>query len=411
MTTLLPAAKLMAEPLDVLHWWTSQSERRAVDWLARQVTEDNIPWRDATVPGGGGTGAMKVLKSRVLSGQPPASAQLNGYPVMEWADLGLLLELDGTARDGQWQDNLFPAVYDTIRFRDHVVAAPLGIHRINTLLVNRKLFARLKLSPPQTWAEFESTAASIKKAGITPLLQSSEPWQVATLFESLVLAEGGTMLYRDLFAAQQPAAFQDSRFANALARLRRLKQWMPPLQEISWDEQVKRFAKNEAAMFIMGDWAKGEAMALGMEPEQDFWCVAVPGSQDAHLYSIDTLVMFSGDYSRQEMQWQLAGQITTQRLQLGYNRIKGSVPVLRNLNPSLLDSCARSSWQSFARGKLAPSLTHRMAADDRFKDAIIAQVHRFFIDDNVTAADVQRKLSAVTRFLRQDTHDPQHPRR
>ncbi|WP_184038419.1 ABC transporter substrate-binding protein [Chitinivorax tropicus] len=407
----IPCSHASDESLDVLHWWTSQSERRAADWLARQAIEQGIPWQDAVIPGGGGGGAMRVLKSRVLSGRPPASAQLNGYPVSEWADLGLLLELNTPAQDNMWQDHLFPAVIDTIRFRDHWVAAPLGVHRINTMLLNRKLFERAKVSPPKTWDAFEQAATALQQAGIRPLAQSSEPWQVATLFESLVLAEGGAQFYGQVFVKQAPTAFQAPQFAQALTRLRKLKQWMGPISDQPWDVLAKRFARGEAAMFIMGDWAKGEVMAMGLEPEQDFWCQAVPGSESAHLYSIDTLVMFNGNYARQSTQWALASLLTTLPVQLGFNRIKGSVPVLRNLNANLLDSCARQSWIAFGKGPLAPSLTHRMAADEQFKATVINQIHRFFIDDRVTISEVQRKLAATTRYLRQNSHDTQHTRR
>ena len=37
-----------------------------------------VRWKDVAVPGGGGMAAVKVLKSRVLMGDPPDVAQLIG---------------------------------------------------------------------------------------------------------------------------------------------------------------------------------------------------------------------------------------------------------------------------------------------------------------------------------------------
>jgi glucose/mannose transport system substrate-binding protein len=66
-----------------------------------------------------------------------------------------------------------------------------------------------------------------------------------------------------------------------------------------------------------------------------------------------------------------------------------------------MDSCARSSWRSFARGPaaLAPSLVHRMAADEESRDAIIAELQRFYLDDSQTVAETQRRLAGLLRTL------------
>ena len=66
-----------------------------------------------------------------------------------------------------------------------------------------------------------------------------------------------------------------------------------------------------------------------------------------------------------------------------------------------MDACARDSAAVFARGKnvQAPSLVHRMASDEASKDAIIAEIHRFFIDDSITAEHTQKKLAAIARAL------------
>ncbi|HWZ49784.1 MAG TPA: extracellular solute-binding protein, partial [Herbaspirillum sp.] len=157
--------------LQVLHWWTSDGERKAANVLIDNLAEQNIQWRDIAIPGGAGTGASKVLKSMVLAGHAPDVTQLNGVVFEEWADLGLLLELDAVA--GGWKKRLFPTVWTLINNSGHFVAVPLGIHRINNLYYNRAIFTRLGLTAPTTWAEFETVAERLRQAGITPLAQSA----------------------------------------------------------------------------------------------------------------------------------------------------------------------------------------------------------------------------------------------
>ena len=111
--------------------------------------------------------------------------------------------------------------------------------------------------------------------------------------------------------------------------------------------------------------------------------------------------MFAGDYSHQSAQEKLAQVIMSPAVQTDYNRFKGAIPVVRTPNLSKMDSCATASWRSFNQGVpfQVPSLVHRMATDETTKDAIIAEVRRYFMDDSITEADIQRRLSAIARTL------------
>ncbi|MFZ6673079.1 ABC transporter substrate-binding protein [Undibacterium sp. Xuan67W] len=400
---MVASSSTWADSLQVLHWWKSTSEHKAVDFLASKLAQENIVWRDAVIPSGSGVSAGIVLKSRVLFGNAPEVAQLNGVLIGEWAELGLLLEFDAVGSNNKWDKILFPSVWALTQSKAHVVAAPLGIHRINTLFVNRKLFKKYDLALPETWDEFEIAAKKLQQAGVVPLAQSSEPWQLATLFETLVLSEAGAGFYNDIFVKKEQSGFLDPRFGQALKRFRSMKKWMAaPVQDRSWNELARQFADGGAAMMVMGDWVKAELNAWGLATDVGFACMAVPQTENYHLYDIDTLVMLAGDGSHKAAQEKLAQIVLSPAVQGDYNQIKGSVPVLRNPDMSKMDSCARTSWKLFARGSAAqvPSLAHRMATDEISKDAIIAEIYRFFMDDQITVSDTQRRLGAIARSLK-----------
>ncbi|SEN25983.1 glucose-binding protein [Duganella sp. CF517] len=397
-----PSAQAPANTLQVLHWWTSASERKAADLLAARMADEGLAWKDAAIPGGAGIGAGKVLKGRVLAGDAPQVTQIIGASVAEWAELGLLLDIDGVASAGDWNGFLFPTVQKLIQHRGHVVAAPLGIHRVNTLYYNRALFARLKLAPPRTWAEFEAAARKLRAAGVAPLAQSSESWQVAALFENLVLAESGPEFYRELLVKRSPAAAADRRTAEALVRLRIVKDLIGrEMEERPWPEVVRQFARGEAGMMIMGDWAKPELAERGMALDEDYGCAAAPGTARYHLYSVDTLTMFAGANRHRPAQEKMARVLVSPSVQADFNALKGAVPVRRDADPARMDGCARASWTIFAQGAAvqAPSLVHRMASDEASRDAIIAEVHRYFLDDRATPAEAQRRLGALFRLF------------
>ena len=388
------------QSVDVLHWWTSASERRAADQLSAHLLANGVQWKDAAIPGGGGMAAVKVLKSRVLMGDPPDVAQLIGTTLTDWADVGLVMPLNAVASRQKWDQGLFPTVMALVTYKGDVIAAPLGIHRINTLLYNRHLFARLGLPPPRTWDEFEVVARKLSGMGIKPLAWSDEAWQMATVFESVLLGEAGPALYSELIVQRKSAAWMDPRVEQALTRLRWLRNISGEVPvERTWPDAARELANNGAAMMIMGDWAKGELMAWGASEERDFGCVAVPGTQKMHLYSIDTLAMLVSNRQREATQEKLAELVVGAPAQLTYNRTKGSVPVRRDIDVRSLDTCARDSWSTFAapRSARVPSLAHRMAADEATKDAVAQTLWRYLTNPRMEAREAQARLAIVIR--------------
>ncbi len=390
--------------LDVLHWWTSASERRAADQLRTVLATAGVQWNDAAIPGGGGMAAVKVLKSRVLLGDPPDVAQLIGSTLTEWADVGLVLPLNAVATRQKWSQTLFPTVLSLVSYKGDVIAAPLGVHRINTLLYNRHLLQQLGLRPPHSWAEFEGVARAVSAAGLKPLAWSDEAWQIATVFESLLLSEAGPALYQEMIQQRKSAAWLDPRVEKALLRLR----WLRSLSgsgsdgpaERAWTLSARELMDGSAAMMIMGDWARGELMAWGASPYTDFGCVVVPGTEHMHLYSVDTLAMLVNARHPVALQEKMAETLSALPTQLAYNRIKGSVPVRRDLSAAArngLDGCARDSWDTFAAPGSArvPSLAHRMAADEATKDAVAQALWRYLTDPRMDAQEAQKRLAAV----------------
>jgi glucose/mannose transport system substrate-binding protein len=393
-------AQAAATSVDVLHWWTSSSERRAADQLANQLALAGVQWKDAAIPGGGGMAAVKVLKSRVLMGDPPDVAQLIGTTLTDWADIKLVLPLNAVAQRQRWQSALFPTVLDLVTYKGDVIAAPLGIHRINTLLYNRRLFARLGMAPPRSWAQFEVAAQKLQQLGVRPLAWSDEPWQIATVFETLLLGDAGPALYQDLVVRRHAAAWMDPHVERALVRLRLLRTLAGEVpQERVWTEGARDLMNDATGMMIMGDWAKGELMAWGASPTRDFGCVEVPGTSGMHLYSIDTLAMLVSPRQHEAVQEKIAEVVVGPAAQLAYNRIKGSVPVRRDIDPSSLDGCARQSWETFANpsSARAPSLAHRMAADENIKDAVAQALWRYLTDAKSEPQETQRRLATIIR--------------
>ena len=60
-----------AEAVEVLHWWTSGGESKAVGVLKDDMNKQGYTWKDFAVAGGAGAAAMTALKTQVISGNAP----------------------------------------------------------------------------------------------------------------------------------------------------------------------------------------------------------------------------------------------------------------------------------------------------------------------------------------------------
>lgn len=113
-----------AGEVEVLHWWTSAGEKRAAETLKKLVEAKGHTWKDFAVAGGGGEAAMTVLKTRAVSGNPPAAAQIKGPDIQEWGELGLLADLNAVAAEGKWDSLLPKQVAQIMKYDGDYVAVP-----------------------------------------------------------------------------------------------------------------------------------------------------------------------------------------------------------------------------------------------------------------------------------------------
>ncbi|MGL5975452.1 MAG: ABC transporter substrate-binding protein, partial [Aeromonas sobria] len=317
-----------ASQVEVLHWWTSGGEAKAVEELKSEWAAQGNQWNDFAVQGGGGKSAMTVLKSRALAANPPEAAHLKGYELKEWAGLGFLRDLSPMAEHLGWYAKMPPMVRATLSQHDALMAVPTGIHRVNWLWLNRKVFEQQKLTPPDDWAQFITVAEQLKKRGITPLAIGNEPWQLAVLFETVALGEGGKEFYRKAFLEQDSATLTGPDMVRVLTRFHQLRAYVPQKYAgLKWHQATNLLESGGAAMQLMGDWVKGELSAGNYRPGEDIACLPSPGSAGLFSYNLDSIAMFKQrDPAQLQAQGDLAQLLMTPKFQQEFNRVKGSIP-------------------------------------------------------------------------------------
>ena len=399
----LPVA---ASQVEVLHWWTSGGEAKAVEVLKSEWAEQGNQWNDFAVQGGGGKSAMTVLKSRALAANPPEAAHLKGYELHEWASLGFLRDLSPMAEHLGWYPQLSPMVRDTLSQNGALMAVPTGIHRVNWLWLNRKLFERLGLTPPTDWEHFMTVAEQLKAQGVTPLAIGNEPWQLAVLFETVALGEGGKAFYRKAFLEQDSATLTGPDMVRVLTRFQQLRAYVPEKYAgLKWHQATNLLESGGAAMQIMGDWVKGELSAGNYRPGEDIDCLPSPGSQGLFSYNLDSIAMFKQrDPAQLQAQGELARLLMTPRFQEEFNRVKGSIPALTQPDMSKFDRCAIRSYHDFQLaerdGNLLPSMAEGMAVPTNMRQGIMDGLSSCFNDARANPEQTALQLERAMRSTR-----------
>ncbi len=403
LASLMPLAH--AGEVEVLHWWTSGGEKRAAETLQRLVEEQGHTWKDFAVAGGGGEAAMTVLKTRAVSGNAPAAAQIKGPDIQEWGELGLLTDLNEVAEKAHWDDLLPKQVAKVMKYDGDYVAVPVNVHRVNWLWINPDVFEKAGATPPTTLDEFFATADKLKGAGFMPIAHGGQPWQDGTVFEDLALAILGPEDFEKAFVDLDRGVLTGDKMVKTFEALKKLRGYVDNnAAGRDWNSATAMVMNGKAGMQIMGDWAKSEWTAAKKIAGKDYVCVPFPGTQGSFAYNIDSLAMFKlSDESNRKAQQDLARIVMEPEFQQVFNQNKGSIPVRLDQDMSEFDACAQKSMKDFkaaAQGTgLVPSMAHGMAASSYVQGAVFDVVTNFFNDPSADPKKAAQQLAAAIQAV------------
>ncbi len=337
----LGAAQASAQDMkaEVIHWWTSGGESAAVKVFADKFTEAGGTWVDSAIASG--EAARTAGINRIVGGDPPTAMQFNtGKQFDELVANGLLRDLDELAAHEHWQKVLPPAIVKAITRDGKVYAVPVNIHGQNWLWYNSKIFADANLEPPKSFADLIALGPKLKDAGVIPLAQGGQPWQERLLFNAVLLEEAGPELYRKVLTGEDPEAVRSEGFRKAAAtfgELRGLVDEGSPGR--NWNDATNLVITGKAAVQMMGDWAKGEFIAAGQTPGEQYGCTILGGG---YVMGGDVFVFPKiDDPAQKAAQDKLAEVMFAPETQLEFNMKKGSVPVRLDVDVSDMDICAQ----------------------------------------------------------------------
>lgn len=396
---IMVAGAVYAEPqAEVLHYWTSGGEAKSVAVLQKEFANNGGTWTDMPVAGGGGDAAMTALRARVLSGNAPTAVQLKGPAIQEWYEEGVLADISAVAEANGWADVLPASIAAHMQCEGTWCAAPVNVHRVDWIWANAEVLKANDIAMPTTWDEFNAAATKLQTAGIIPLAHGGQSWQDATVFEAVALGILGPDGFRKAFVDLDKDTLTSDDMMAVFDQMRLMRGYVDPnFSGRDWNLATAMVMNGEAAFQIMGDWAKGEFMAAGKVPGEDFLCMSTPG--EGFLYNVDSFAMFDveGD-DKKAGQELLAKLVVGKNFQEVFNLNKGSIPARTDVALDKFDSCAILSSDDMAAsskgGSLLPSYAHGMALRGAQAGAITDVVTAHFNSD-MSSADAVAQLAAA----------------
>ncbi|MCX5513641.1 sugar ABC transporter substrate-binding protein [Kaistia algarum] len=388
-TALLAATAFTAHAEDVkevqmLHWWTSGGEAAALNVLKQDLAKEGYAWKDVPVAGGGGDAAMTALKAMVAAGNPPTASQMLGYTVLDYAEAGKMGDLTETAIAEGW-DKAVPAALQKFSVYDGKwVAAPVNVHSVNWLWINKAVMDKIGGTEPKTFDDFIVLLDKAKAAGVTPLALGGQNWQEATMFDSVVLSTGGPEFYKKAFNDLDEEALKSDTMKKSFDNLAKLKEYVDPnFSGRDWNLATAMVIKGDALVQVMGDWAKGEFKAAGKEPGTDYLCYRFPGTDGSVIYNSDMFGMFDVPENQKAAQIALAKATLSKSFQSAFNVVKGSVPARTDVPDTAFDACGKKGIADLKAandggtlfGSLAQGYGAPPAVANAYKDVVSKFVH------------------------------------
>ncbi|MGL6209185.1 MAG: ABC transporter substrate-binding protein [Paracoccaceae bacterium] len=382
-TTLAPA---FADPsVEVMHFWTSGGEASALSAVRDKVVAGGVAWADAPVAGGGGDAAKTALQARIASGNPPAAMLLLGQNIVDWANEGMLGNVDALAATEGWDAALPQAVKEFTKINGSYVSVPTNVHRTDMIWASKAAFDKIGAAYPNTWDELNALAPRFLEAGIVPLAHGGQSWQEVYMFEAVAAGVGGAEFYRKALVELDDATLRGPEMVavfTQLASLRSMIDANAPGRD--WNLASAMVINGEAAMQIMGDWAKGEFTNAGKVPGTDYACIPVPKAKgDAFVYLVNSLSLFTQtEADLIKGQEVLASAIMDKEVQVAFNQAKGAIPARIDVDLGTMDACAQATSASLAAndagGTAVPTFAGTHAANAAVVGAATDAITEFF---------------------------------
>jgi glucose/mannose transport system substrate-binding protein len=340
----------------------------------------------------------------MLGGDPPDTFQVHAGAELNllWVKAGRMEPLNFLYEQNGWMEQFPQGLLDLVSDEaGNIYSVPVNIHRSNVMYYVPSKLEEWGVTVPANLDEFINvTCPALQAKDVTPLA-IGENWTQSHLWESVALAVLGVDGYNGLWDGTTNWTGPEGMAVwETYGKL--LDCGNADMNALTWQDASKLVVDGAAAFNIMGDWAVGYFLELGLAPGTDFAWTAATGTEGVFMMLSDTFGLPIGAPHRDNaIAWlSFLGSAEAQDI---FNPIKGSLPA--NLtadigNTEKYNAYFQSAYTDWTTNTIVGSQRHGAVAPTAFDSGFLNIVAQFQSDlDSTTAAANSAALAIQTGLI------------
>ena len=213
--------------------------------------------------------AHKTAIRNFLTADPPdITAWYPGNRMAPYVEAGLFEDISDLWESEGWKES-FASSLPTMSMDDKQWGLPYSYYQWG-IYYRTDVLEEQGIAPPETWEDLLAACAKLKEADITCFAIGTKAlWPAAGIFDYLNLRTNGYDFHMALTAGEVP--YTDERVRATFAHWRELIDGGYILENhatMDWEDAIAPFAKGDAAMYVMGNFAVDAMMNAGLTEDQ-----------------------------------------------------------------------------------------------------------------------------------------------
>jgi ABC-type glycerol-3-phosphate transport system substrate-binding protein len=257
--------------VQIMHVWGNPAEKAIIDQIVANFEAKHPEYKVEQLVYDTASFHQKIIQ--LLAGNTPPDVFISypGARTFELVDKGVLEPLNGMWDKYKLSGSFTDETKKSLTYKGKVWNIPTKTN-VNIVMYNKQLFAKLGLSEPKTFEEFEKICQQVKSAGIYPLASGWKSlYRSAYPMELLLPSLGGSAKYIDL--ASLNTDWNDPVAREMLGIWKRwveLGYWFPDGRARSWPEGLNILKEGKAAMDFTGSYAIAVMEGIGWKYGVDY---------------------------------------------------------------------------------------------------------------------------------------------
>ena len=367
--------------VEAVTWWASGVEKTALAGLVTVFHDQNpdLQFIDASVRDPGGAKARLAIAARLDAGNPPDTFQSSaGAALSDYVSNGELQDLTSFYADNGLSDVYRAALLELLTVDGKIYSVPSDIHRVNVLWTNNKLLTAAGIDPaqaPENMDAWIGDLTKVRQSGVQYPLALGDDFTQLTLFENVLIADLGGVLYQNLWKSTKN--WEGARLTTAIEHYGQLLEFVDPTAgSHAWNETTQAVVEGDSAYTLMADYALSSFQRAGYVYGRQYSAIPTPGTVGTFDFLADSFTLPVGAvHDGAARAWLLT--VSSAEGQKALSLVKGSIPARTDTVAADFSPYQQTAIASLQLDTVVPSIANGVAADPGWTEAITEAVVKF----------------------------------